>query len=103
MVGLRLLRTDEVAEETGFRAPTAKVRDHRRLGSGRTRPHPQSGESVELTAFDPDGDPERPVRWLATVAAMDGWRIDLLHLTELGPRGPDGGDARWAPTSWACC
>mgnify|MGYP002137077528 CR=1 FL=1 len=52
---------------------------------------PQAGESVELTEFDPDGDPERPVRWLATVAAMDGRRIDQLHLTELGPRGLDGG------------
>ena len=41
---------------------------------------PQAGESVELTAFDPDGDVDDPVRWLATVVAMDGRRIDLLEL-----------------------
>lgn len=86
-----LLRTDEVAEETGFRAPDGEYETIGGLVLAELGHIPQSGESVELTAFDPDGDPERPVRWLATVAAMDGRRIDLLHLTELGPRGPDGG------------
>jgi CBS domain containing-hemolysin-like protein len=48
---------------------------------------PEPGETVELTAFDPDGPLEDPVRWLATVVRMDGRRIDLLELTELGRRG----------------
>ena len=37
-------------------------------------------------AFDPDGDPDNPTRWLATVVRMDGRRIDLLELTSLGTR-----------------
>jgi hypothetical protein len=47
---------------------------------------------VELTAFDPDGPLEDPVHWLATVVRMEGRRIDLLELTELGRRGDDGGE-----------
>jgi hypothetical protein len=43
---------------------------------------------VELTAFDPDSPFDSPVRWLATVVAMDGRRIDVLALTELGRRRP---------------
>lgn len=86
-----LLRTDEVAEETGFRAPDGEYETIGGLVLAELGHIPQAGESVELTEFDPDGDPERPVRWLATVAAMDGRRIDQLHLTELGPRGLDGG------------
>ncbi len=45
---------------------------------------PDEGESVELTAFDPDGPLEDPIRWLATVVKMDGRRIDQLTLTKLG-------------------
>ena len=52
---------------------------------------PEEGESVELTAFDPDAPLEDPVRWLATVVRMDGRRIDLLELTELGRSGREGG------------
>ena len=48
---------------------------------------PKPGESVELTAFDPDGPPDDPVRWQATIVRMDGRRIDLLELTRLGRRG----------------
>ena len=47
---------------------------------------PEQGESVELTAFDPDGAVDDPVRWLATVIGMDGRRIDQLELTKLGRR-----------------
>jgi CBS domain containing-hemolysin-like protein len=47
---------------------------------------PEEGESVELTAFDPDAPLEDPVRWLATVVRMDGRRIDQLELTRLGRR-----------------
>jgi CBS domain containing-hemolysin-like protein len=88
-----LLRIDEVAEATKFRAPEG---DYETVGGLvlETLGHiPQEGESVELTAFDPDGPLEDPVRWLATVIRMDGRRIDLLELTELGRRSDDeGGD-----------
>jgi CBS domain containing-hemolysin-like protein len=50
---------------------------------------PEEGESVELTAFDPDASLEDPVRWLATVVQMDGRRIDQLELTQLGRRDDD--------------
>lgn len=48
---------------------------------------PEVGDSVELTAFDPDGPLEDPIRWQAKVVQMDGRRIDLLELVELGRRG----------------
>ena len=48
---------------------------------------PEPGETVELTEFDPDGPLDDPVHWQATVIQMDGRRIDLLELTELGRRG----------------
>jgi CBS domain containing-hemolysin-like protein len=82
-----LLRIDEVAAATGFRAPEG---DYDTVGGLvlQVLGHiPEQGESVELTAFDPDGPLEHPVRWLATVVRMDGRRIDLLELTELGRRG----------------
>lgn len=51
---------------------------------------PEPGESVELSAFDPDGLFDDPVHWRATVVEMDGRRIDQLVLTELGRRGDPG-------------
>lgn len=48
---------------------------------------PEVGDSVELTAFDPDGPLDDPIRWQAKVVQMDGRRIDLLELVELGRRG----------------
>jgi len=54
---------------------------------------PEEGESVELTAFDPDAPLEDPVRWLATVLQMDGRRIDQLELTKLGQRSEGTDDA----------
>ena len=85
-----LLRIDEVAENTEFRAPEG---DYETIGGLvlETLGHiPEEGESVELSAFDPDSAIEDPVRWLATVVRMDGRRIDLLELTKLGHRGEDG-------------
>ncbi|MGB2923088.1 MAG: hemolysin family protein [Mycobacterium sp.] len=82
-----LLRIDEVAESTAFRASEG---DYDTIGGLvlETLGHiPEEGESVELTAFNPDGSVEDPIRWLATVLRMDGRRIDLLELTELGHRG----------------
>ena len=46
---------------------------------------PKRTDTVELTAFNPDGPSEDRVRWQATVVRMDGRRIDLLELRELGP------------------
>ena len=48
-----------------------------------------------LTAFEPDANLDDPVKWRATVTRMDGRRIDLLDLVELGRRDgkramPDG-------------
>ena len=83
-----LLRVDEVADETGFRAPDG---DYETIGGavmhalGRI---PAEGDTIELTAFDPDASPDRPPRWRATVARMDGRRIDLLDLVRL----PDSDD-----------
>ncbi len=90
-----LLRIDEVADATKFRASEG---DYETIGGLvlETLGHiPEEGESVELTAFDPDGAAlDDPIRWLATVIRMDGRRIDLLELTELGRRDPERrGDA----------
>ena len=79
-----LLRIDEVAEATGFRAPEGEYETIGGLVLQELGHIPEPGESVELSAFDPDGPLEDPVRWLATVVRMDGRRIDLLELTELG-------------------
>ncbi len=82
-----LLRIDEVATETGFRAPEGEYETIGGLILQELGHIPEPGEAVELTAFDPDGPLEDPVRWLATVIRMDGRRIDLLELTEIGRRG----------------
>jgi CBS domain containing-hemolysin-like protein len=79
-----LLRIDEVAAATGYRAPEGEYDTIGGLVLQELGHIPEVGESVELTAFDPDGPIEDPVRWQAAVVAMDGRRIDLLELTELG-------------------
>jgi CBS domain containing-hemolysin-like protein len=84
-----LLRIDEVAEATGFRAPEGEYETVGGLVLQELGHIPEEGESVELTAFDPDGPPLDPVRWLATVLRMDGRRIDRLELTSLGRHGDD--------------
>jgi CBS domain containing-hemolysin-like protein len=82
-----LLRIDEVAEATGFRAPEGDYETIGGLVLEKLGHIPEQAESVELTAFDPDGVAlDDPIRWLATVVRMDGRRIDLLELTELGRR-----------------
>ncbi len=83
-----LLRIDEVADATGFRAPEGDYETIGGLVLEKLGHIPEQAESVELTAFDPDGVAlDDPIRWLATVVRMDGRRIDLLELTELGRRG----------------
>lgn len=97
-----LLRIDEVAEGTAFRAPEGDYETIGGLVLEKLGHIPEEGESVELTAFDPDGPVEDPVLWRATVVKMDGRRIDQLELTELGrnadrgdePDDPDGQEAR---------
>ncbi|MDG4666889.1 hemolysin family protein [Mycobacterium sp. 236(2023)] len=84
-----LLRIDEVAEGTDFRAPEGDYETIGGLILEKLGHIPAEGEAVELTAFDPDGPVDDPVRWLATVVKMDGRRIDQLRLTELGRKGDE--------------
>jgi len=88
-----LLRIDEVAEATGFRALEGEYETIGGLVLQELGHIPEEGESVELTAFDPDAPLEDPVRWLATVLQMDGRRIDQLELTKLGQRSEGTDDA----------
>jgi CBS domain containing-hemolysin-like protein len=79
-----LLRIDEVAVATGFRAPEGEYETIGGLVLRELGHIPSPGDSVELTAFDSDSRSGEPVRWLATVVAMEGRRIDLVELSELG-------------------
>ncbi|EID08857.1 hemolysin family protein [Mycolicibacterium phlei] len=81
-----LLRIDEVAGATPFRPPEGDYETIGGLVLEKLGHIPEEGESVELEAFNPDSSSEDPIRWLATVVRMDGRRIDILELTELGPR-----------------
>ncbi|WP_163702311.1 hemolysin family protein [Mycolicibacterium sarraceniae] len=78
-----LLRIDEVAEATGFRAPEGEYETIGGLVLEKLGHIPETGESVELSAFDPDGPFDDPIHWRATVVAMDSRRIDQLVLTQL--------------------
>ncbi len=82
-----LLRIDEVDTETPFRAPEGEYETIGGLILEVLGHIPEPGETVELTAFDPDGPVDDPVYWQAKVIRMDGRRIDVLELTELGRRG----------------
>jgi magnesium and cobalt exporter, CNNM family len=95
-----LLRIDEVAAATGFRASEGEYETIGGLVLQELGHIPEEGESVELTAFDPDASLEDPVRWLATVVQMDGRRIDQLELTQLA-RGSDGSDERSREERWS--
>lgn len=79
-----LLRIDEVAAATGYRAPEGSYETIGGLVLQELGHIPAAGETVELTAFDPDELSAHPPRWLARVVRMDGRRIDLLALTQLG-------------------
>ena len=88
-----LLRIDEVAEATGFRAPDGDYETIGGLVMAVLGHIPTEGESVELTAFDPDAPPDRPPRWRASVAQMDGRRIDHVELVKIAAADrtkPDG-------------
>ena len=78
-----LLRIDEIAEQTDFRAPEGDYETIGGLVMSVLGHIPTEGESVELTAFDTDAPPDRPPRWRASVALMDGRRIDLIDLVKI--------------------
>jgi CBS domain containing-hemolysin-like protein len=78
-----LLRIDEVASATGYRAPEGPYETIGGLVLRELGHIPGAGETVEVPVLDPDGLPDDSVRWQATVVRMDGRRIDLLELTEL--------------------
>jgi CBS domain containing-hemolysin-like protein len=85
-----LLRIDEVAAATGYRAPEGEYETIGGLVLHELGHIPAAGESVELTAFEPDGPSANSIRWQAKVVRMDGRRIDVLELTELGRRNGHG-------------
>lgn len=89
-----LLRIDEVAAATGYRAPEGEYDTVGGLVLQRLGHIPEQGETVELVAFDPDGPLDNPMRWLATVVQMDGRRIDQLELVALGRHGAPSRDRR---------
>ncbi|OBJ01999.1 hypothetical protein A5660_22560 [Mycobacterium alsense] len=91
-----LLRIDEVAAATGFRAPEGPYETIGGLVLRQLGHIPVAGETVELTALDSDGLPDASARWRATVVGMDGRRIDVLELKELGgpADAPAGRSAR---------
>jgi CBS domain containing-hemolysin-like protein len=81
-----LLRIDEVAAATGFRAPEGPYETIGGLVLRELGHIPAAGETVELMGLDGDGLPDEALRWRAMVVQMDGRRIDVLELTELGSR-----------------
>jgi CBS domain containing-hemolysin-like protein len=80
-----LLRIDEVAAATGFRAPEGEYDTIGGLVLQELGHIPVEGEALELREFDPDGQLDHPVRWRVTVERMDGRRIDLLKLQRVDP------------------
>jgi CBS domain containing-hemolysin-like protein len=89
-----LLRIDEVATATGYRAPEGEYETIGGLVLQQLGHIPETGDTVELAVFDPDGLSDHSRRWRATVVQMDGRRIDLLELTEVD-RDSNGGQAGW--------
>jgi CBS domain containing-hemolysin-like protein len=82
-----LLRIDEIDTETPFRPPEGEYETIGGLVLQELGHIPEPGETVELTAFDPDGPLDDPLRWQATVIQMDGRRIEVVELSQLGRRG----------------
>ena len=82
-----LLRIDEVAAATGFRAPEGPYETIGGLALRELGHIPAAGETVKLPALDADGLLDSSLRWQATVIRMDGRRIDLLELNELHGHG----------------
>ncbi|MCV7259049.1 hemolysin family protein [Mycobacterium shimoidei] len=85
-----LLRIDEVAAATGYRAPEGDYETIGGLVLKELGHIPVAGDVVELSAFQPDEMAETSNRWRARVLRMDGRRIDLLELTDLGEDSRSG-------------
>jgi CBS domain containing-hemolysin-like protein len=85
-----LLRIDEVAAATGYRAPEGEYETIGGLVLEQLGHIPVSGEAVQLAALDPDHLSPDSARWRAKVVRMDGRRIDLLELTETHDRSDSG-------------
>lgn len=79
-----LLRIDEVAAATGFRAPEGPYETIGGLVLRELGHIPTAGETVTLPALNADGLLDTSLHWQATVTRMDGRRIDSLELIELG-------------------
>ncbi|MGH3957794.1 hemolysin family protein [Mycobacterium sp.] len=88
-----LLRIDQVAAVTGYRAPEGEYETIAGLVLRELGHIPVAGESVDLTAVESSGLFVASPAWQARVVRMDGRRIDLLELTKLRPR-TDSGRAR---------
>jgi CBS domain containing-hemolysin-like protein len=88
-----LLRIDEVAAATGYHAPEGEYETIGGLVLQELGRIPVSGDTVQLSGYEPEGLPDSSVSWQARVIRMDGRRIDLLELTQLDGRG-DSGEAR---------
>ena len=86
-----LLRIDEVAAATGFRGHEGEYETIGGLVMHELGHIPEVGESVELKAFQPDSGTGDGAAWLATVAKMDGRRIDVLDLRRDDDRGATDG------------
>ena len=81
-----LLRIDEVAVATGYRAPEGPYETVGGLVLKEIGHIPVTGEEVPLPTLNDDGLPDVSRRWQARVVRMDGRRIDVVELTELPRR-----------------
>jgi hypothetical protein len=81
-----LLRIDEVAVATGYRAPEGPYETIGGLVLKEIGHIPVTGEEVPLPTLNDDGLPDVSRRWQARVVRMDGRRIDVVELTELPRR-----------------
>lgn len=91
-----LLRIDEIATATGFRAPEGPYETIGGLVLRELGHIPAPGETVKLPTLDPDGLLDSSTHWQASIIRMDGRRIDVLELTELTGQGeaPTNGGPR---------
>ena len=85
-----LLRIDEVAAATGYHAPEGEYETIGGLVLQQLGRIPVTGDTVQLSGYDPDGISDASAWWQARVIRMDGRRIDLLELTRLEGRGDSG-------------
>jgi len=85
-----LLRIDEVAAATGYHAPEGEYETIGGLVLQQLGRIPATGDTVQLSGYDPDGISDASAWWQARVIRMDGRRIDLLELTRLEGRGESG-------------